>query len=79
MRKQQKIELNQRSNEIRDMYEKLKKARRQGKQTREIEIEAGDMMADFETFYGVPAFRPEVPAETVKMFFKLHKLVGCCS
>jgi hypothetical protein len=78
MTKQQKLELQQLSNEMRDMYEKLKKAHRQGKRTRKLDTAAGDLMCDFETYFGVPAFRPEVPAETVKMFFTLRKLVGVC-
>jgi hypothetical protein len=33
------------------------------------------VMEDLENEYGIPAFRPEVTAETQKMFFTLQKFV----
>ena len=36
---------------------------------------AGCLCSELDNNYGVPAFRPEVPEATVKMFFALAKLV----
>jgi len=62
--------------EMRAMYENLEKAHRQGKQTEKLDEAVGDLLCDFENDFGIPAFVPEVPAETVQMFFKLSKLAG---
>jgi len=60
--------------EMSNLHTALSKAHTQA-ELKTLSDKAYDLMADLETDYGVPAFRPEVPAETQKMFFALQELV----
>ncbi len=71
MKREDATRLNQLSNEMRDLCAALKKS----KSNKTLKMRAECLCEDLETEFGVIAFKPEVPAETVKTFFKLSKLV----
>jgi hypothetical protein len=79
MKKQQKLELQKLSSDLRDLCAELKKARRQGKaedKLKSIKERAEGLCFDLENYYQLyrPVFMPEVSAETVKDFFTLSEL-----
>lgn len=77
MTKQQKLELQQLSSEMQELCAELKKARREGKTEDESLRERALYLCEvLENEYQLyrPVFKPEVPAETVKMFFTLAEL-----
>ena len=71
MKRQDTTRLKQLSKEMRDTYDELKKS----KSNKTLKMQAECLCEDLEAEFGVIAFKPEVPAATVKMFFKLSKLV----
>jgi hypothetical protein len=66
--------LNLLNSEMRDLYAALSKANTPA-EFETLSDKAYDVMAELESEYGVPAFRPEVPADTQKMFFALQELL----
>ena len=66
--------LNQLNSKMRDLYAALSKANTPD-ELKTLSDKAYDVMAELESDYGVPAFRPEVSADTQKMFFALQELI----